>query len=545
METIKCYYCCLVIWLSCLTLQAAGVTRYESYFLALDSIISQHETYELQFKKDISTLHKQLLLARSDEEKCMFCYQLGMIYSYCISDSANMYFDQSIQYASLTGNVRQQNEALLSKVRMHTTIGDFSSASSAFSAIKLDDMPDQFTASCYAAMLSLLQQKSKITGEAFTEEKEHYTRLLLQNITPDDKINDLWAIYWGYEGPDREQKIIEALQQKIMQFNESLTVVSGQMAYMMSESYRKLGNEEMQVKYLCMASMLKIQHNDRNLVSLTELIPLLISQQDYQRAYNYINFIIDSQTQYPDHARSIQISQYMKYLSNEMQQLSHEQQTTTMRYLYGITIAFALVFILLLLLYFSYKKLRKQKERLSEATSSLEVSNQEIRRINKDLKEANFIKEEYIGSLFSNCSTYLDKIEEYRLDINRKAKAGKTQDILKVTAADNPFFINEVKELYKTFDDTFLSIYPNFVKDFNSILSPDGQIVVPEGKLNTDLRIYALIWLGIDNSSKIAELLHISPRTVYNAHVRVRNHALSGNLGAEQFISIVQSLGRE
>ena len=98
-----------------------------------------------------------------------------------------------------------------------------------------------------------------------------------------------------------------------------------------------------------------------------------------------------------------------------------------------------------------------------------------------------------------------------------------------------------MKDLYSSFDTLFLNIYPDFVKDFNDLLKEEERISVKPGELNTELRIYALVRLGITDSVKIASVLHCSPQTVYNYRLKVRNKAI---VPRERFAELVKSLGK-
>ena len=119
--------------------------------------------------------------------------------------------------------------------------------------------------------------------------------------------------------------------------------------------------------------------------------------------------------------------------------------------------------------------------------------------------------------------------------------AGKLPELREMTK--NPELSHtELKELYANFDRIFLQIYPDFVKDFNTLLKPDEQIVLKRGEiLNTELRIYALVRLGLNDSVKISRFLHCSVQTVYNTRQRIRNKAI---IPKEDFAAAVQSLGR-
>ena len=120
-------------------------------------------------------------------------------------------------------------------------------------------------------------------------------------------------------------------------------------------------------------------------------------------------------------------------------------------------------------------------------------------------------------------------------------KTGQFDEVKQMTAGST-IVQSELKEFYHSFDALFLHVYPDFVDDFNAFLLPEEQIVLKEGELlNTELRIYALVRLGINDSVKIADFLHCSPQTVYNNRLRTRNKAA---IPKESFAEVVRSLGK-
>lgn len=180
-------------------------------------------------------------------------------------------------------------------------------------------------------------------------------------------------------------------------------------------------------------------------------------------------------------------------------------------------------------------------EQLAHVNSELQSVNVQLTSTNNQLLESNYVKEEYIGYVFSICSSYISKFEEFRKNVSRKMKTGQFDEVKQMTAGST-IVQSELKEFYHSFDALFLHVYPDFVDDFNALLRPEEQIVLKEGELlNTELRIYALVRLGINDSVKIADFLHCSPQTVYNNRLRTRNKAA---IPKESFAEVVRSLGK-
>lgn len=193
------------------------------------------------------------------------------------------------------------------------------------------------------------------------------------------------------------------------------------------------------------------------------------------------------------------------------------------------------------------QELKQNQQALAEANSQLVQANAQLKEAmsqqqdaNQQLREADMVKEEYIGYLFSICSNYISKLDDFRKNINRKAKVKLWDEVLLMT--DKSTLVqDELKEFYHNFDAIFLHLYPDFVTQFNELLQPEERIEPRKGELlNTDLRIYALVRLGINDSVKIAEFLHCSPQTVYNNRLKIRSKTI---LPKEDFLRTVQHLG--
>lgn len=195
------------------------------------------------------------------------------------------------------------------------------------------------------------------------------------------------------------------------------------------------------------------------------------------------------------------------------------------------------------------KRISKDKEKIKEAylklndiTENLKSANEQLKHANNDIEEISELKEVYIGNYMEQCLVYIEKLDDYRKKISKLAHSGKYDDIKKVTKSD-AYIAEELKLFYKQFDKTFLNIFPTFVSDLNELLRPEEKYTTKkDGTLNTELRIYALIRLGITDSSQIAKFLQYSLTTIYNYRVKVRNKA-KGN--RDDLESKVMKMGRK
>lgn len=171
---------------------------------------------------------------------------------------------------------------------------------------------------------------------------------------------------------------------------------------------------------------------------------------------------------------------------------------------------------------------------LSNANQNFVKTNKQLKSLIEQLNEQTKIKEEYIGHFMRLCSDYIDKIDEFRRKVNRLVKNKDYEELAKL-AKSSDMKKQEIEELCISFDNAFLHLFPNFIDDFNALLREDEKIEIQgEYTLNTTLRIFALIRLGIDDSSKIADFLHYSVNTIYNYRARIKSAAINRREDFEQ-----------
>jgi len=210
---------------------------------------------------------------------------------------------------------------------------------------------------------------------------------------------------------------------------------------------------------------------------------------------------------------------------------AYQHQTRTKQQILTISTIVVSVLSLFLLIaiwrvYRQMKKLAMARKELAQVNDHLSDLNERLLENNDSLTEANVIKEEYIVKYMDQCSLYIDKMDEYRRNLQKIVNSGKMEDLL-LRIKSKTFIEDEVAEFYLNFDKTFVQLFPNFIEKLNKLLIPSEQIHPKAGQiLNLELRIYALIRLGINDSVKIAAFLRCSANTIYNYRTRNRNNAV-------------------
>ena len=250
---------------------------------------------------------------------------------------------------------------------------------------------------------------------------------------------------------------------------------------------------------------------------MQELGEELLNRGDINRAYRYSSIALANAVKCKATMRMIQTSEAMPVIEQ-----AHTAETkawnSLITYL-NISIGILTLSLILVLIY-----LHRRMKRLNQ--------------LRENLKHANGIKEIYISQFLNLCSIYMDKLNQFSNIVNRKISTGKAEDLYKITKSGK-FIEEQSKEFYDVFDNAFLNIYPNFIEKVNGLLSSDQQITLKEDeKLNTDLRILALMRLGIEDSSRIAQMLNYSVNTIYAYKNKLKNRAINREHFEENIMKI-------
>ena len=297
---------------------------------------------------------------------------------------------------------------------------------------------------------------------------------------------------------------------------------------------------------LCLSAISDIRSAIKDHASLWMLAQLLYEDGDMERAYQYMRFSWNATKFYNARLRSWQSADVLSLIDKTYQAMIEKQNDRLQQNLLLITALLVLLIVALGYIYRQMKKLADARNHLQVANGQLNGLNEELRQMNSclsstniELSESNQIKEEYIARFIKLCSTYINRLDAYRRMVNKKVSAGQIAELLKITRSQDALD-EELEELYVNFDTAFLHLFPDFVKKFNDLLQENEQIVLKKDELlNTELRIFALIRLGIEDSSQIAEFLRYSVNTIYNYRAKVKNKARGSR---EDFEDLVRKI---
>ena len=527
---------CFLLFFSCHS--ALAGESLDSLLNVLDKTIKEADTY-VQIKEN--KLHELKKEARKTPPVSVERYHLNndiyLEYKAYSSDSALHYLNENMLLARQLNDKERELKIQLELSYLLSSIGMYMEAADILNSIDRQTLPSSLLGyyyTCYEHVYfeaGAAQPRYKMFASRYVKLSHAYRDSMQITLDPSS------ATYlWLRETQLREAgKYDEALEFSDRRLAESSfgTPQYALVAYQRFRLFESMGKKDEHLYYLVLSAISDVRSAIKEQSSLMVLAQELNSKGDLKRAYDYINFSWEISQFYKTRLRSWMNITPLSMINGNYQDIIKQQNRELLIYIACVALLALLLVIALIYIYrqmkalsIAKKGLQEVNERLFSLNEELEEVNRHLRSTNLELSESNLIKEAYIARFFKLCSVYVDRLQAYRKLVNKKLQRGQVAELLKMTHLSNDIVTVEVQELYANFDSAFLHLFPNFVESLNALLLPDEQIVLkPDELLNTELRIFALIRLGIKDSSQIAELLHYSVNTIYNYRSRVKTKA--------------------
>lgn len=533
MKNIIIFLCLCTICMC--RLHAADSSRADSLLLKLDQAIKERPIYMEQKELKLVELKRQLHRQIPDEERFAILGTLLDEYRSFNTDSALHMAEEREQIAIRLGNREYIDNARMNKADVLGMTGMYKEVIDLMRNIHIDRLPvdiHPYYYHIYRTVYGLMADYAVTAYEKklYTELTDKYRDSLLL-VNKDNLLihtliqSDQYNVRNEYDKAIRLLTDYLALQKD---YEHDVAIC----AYTLSESYRLKGDKEKEKEYLIVSAMADMKTAVREYISLRKLAVLLYQEGDIERAYSYVKICMEDAAACNARLRKLEILEIFPIINDAYQQKTEKQQEQMKWALVSISL---LSLFLLLAIFYVYKQMKKvaaarrevidANKRLKELNDELHLSNAQLKEANHSIAENSYLKEEYIGRYMDQCSVYLEKMDNYRRSLGKIAATGNVEELYK-NIKSSKFIEGELKEFYTNFDNTFLQLFPTFVEDFNALLADDEQISLKAGeRMNTELRIFALIRLGITDSVKIAQFLRYSVTTIYNYRTKVRNKA--------------------
>jgi len=529
----------------------------DAYCQQIDDAIAHSADYVAAHEKKIGEAKRALAYEASPKSKYQINYKLYELYKPFVSDSAMYYLTECIKLADQLGDASGAVKCRALMAIRCSNIGMYDEALNTLDSIRpagIDSLSLGIYYEAYNNVYSELAYYTRLEHmrQAYQAKADHYKHLMLQILPPTYETCFLRL---------EQQAQGEGDLKKGMQINDAWlkTVEPGSHPYALVALYRYIeyklqGNRPQMMHWLVESVLADIRNAAMDQGSMWELANELMLNGDIDKASSYISFTSDCANRYGSRQRNWQIAPLLTTIAKNYKAKS-EHTTNQLRMLL-VAISVLLLLLIGVLIFLRRRnrqldaarialkdkndELASANSQLAKQTGELSALNAQLSTLNAQLSESNRVKEEYIGRFMSLCSQYIDKLDDYRKMVNKKMKNKELDDLFHLSKSTE-LKEKELEELYQNFDSVFLHLFPNFVNDFNALLQEDMQVhPKEENRLTTEIRIFALIRLGIEDSSKIAEFLHYSVNTIYNYRARIKNGALDNR---ESFERRIKQLG--
>lgn len=521
---MKRYFC--LITLICLPFIGFAQTNVEEALKTLDNIVKNKQTITQGRLNAIEAVKNKFKYTKSPDKLYKLSDQLYELYRSFNIDSAEIYAKHKLALAQSMNNASYIGRSKLNLAEVYATEGIYKEALDLVGTVDkstLDAATLKYYFHVYRSLYGFMADyvATKAFHKRYTDLKDIYRDSLM---SVQDRASSTYSIVKADALLDKGN-YKEALKLLLPWLKRSDNEMMRNLGYNLAIAYRQAGDEQKEEYYFCMSAIADLQSATKEYLSLLELSKLLYKKGDLERAYSYLKCTMEDAAYCNARLRTVETSEIYPIIDNAYQELLHKRSHQKMIAFACITLLAIVLAILLIYLNKQKNKLSLFRQNLIDLNEALKQSNSKLISTNVSLVEANHIKEASLSRYMELCSFYIDKMNEYQHSLIKIASNEKVEALYRALRSSE-FIESELKDFYLNFDKTFLELFPTFVEEFNNMLVPEGRIYPKEkGQLNVELRIFALIRLGISDSAKIAKFLRYSVTTIYNYRVKVRNAA--------------------
>lgn len=534
---MRLFYIFILVLIS--TVSVNAVQSVDSILFKLDEVIENRQHYYDEKYKTIESLHLKLAATNKQDKLQLFEINKALFAEFgsFIYDSAFYYAMQMQQIA-----IEAKNKDLIAVAKMKMSFvllssGMFHEALDTLNNIVVDNLSDLKKVEYFDLKARAYYDMSEYANDPFfapiyNKKGNEFTRKAI--LYGDPEAYQKWASTALYNL--KSKQLDSALFYYKMVLNDfDVSLHQKAMVYAsMAVCSLETGDTATAISYYAESAMNDIKSVVTETIALRNLANILFHQGKVKEAHRYILLANEDARFYGARQRSFQISGVLPIIEGEKLGLIENQKRQLEFYL-------IILALLSLLIIFSMVVIFKQLMGLKKARAAIVEANNNLKSLNDTLKEANKIKEEYIAYYFNISTNYVDKLEHLKESISRnlenKRYGNIDQSLSKLSIK------KERDQLFHNFDKIFLSIFPDFVDGFNALFDEEHRVYLSEnGAMNTDLRIFALIRMGIFENEKIARILNFSINTIYSYKNRIKKRSLVPNNEFEEKIMEIKSV---
>lgn len=504
---------------------------------SLDSVLSIRDTFLKNKKRRIDSIKSRIPVNAPIMDKLKGYDRLYEEYLTLSFDSAMRYINLAEKLVSDTGDYDLNAKVRIHKSMSYATSGHFSQAIDELKKIQSSCLSDTLLEKYYQAYqwtygLWAEYSQDKTFAPIYYRNSKTYLDSLIQ-VTP--RNTSLYnyriaekALMFNHDFETAKKNYL-----KVVEKEPKNSRLYAQSAFALAQAYNNLQDRANYRKWLINAAisdqMIPLKEN----LALQD-VALLIKNEDgdLERANAYLTYSLNDALEYNNRLRILEIGKKLPAIATAYQEtvLAKNKQL----HLYLVTIV-----IIVIILIIAIAIIIEQKRKIRNRNVTLSTFNDQLKVFNKQLQETNRSREQYVNLFLNLCAGYIDKYNRMQLTVTSKVKAGQYNELQKLLQANSRPSEAELREVFFNFDTAFLRLYPDFIKNVNTLLQPDKAICPKSSELlNANLRILALIRMGITDSTKIATLLFYSQQTIFNRRTEMRNRAINRDSFEKEIMDI-------
>lgn len=529
---------CLILLLSsCVGKESSSSPELQELYGRLDMEIAQSEKYEKDKEARITRLKKEYDLTADSRRRTAIIDSLIYEFAAYNADSTLYYIGFNLRRPDVKNIPGEQTRLLIKRLDQFAHAGLFADALMVQSNIPRDSLSDDLLEEYYSACCAMYQYLTEYTYEHETAQEYEQKRSLyadsIRQVVKPGSFNHLVYVMSEKARNGHPKEAIDGLLAHLNEYpsgTREYSILASTLAYI----YKTSGMHEDYKRYLVLSAISDVQAAVKENMSFREVATVMFEEGDVERANRYVKKSIADANFYSALMRNAQSSKMLPVIDDAYSSL---QNSLTKRLRILVAVSCILLVILACTVFYILKqlrikkeaneKVRKANEELSTLSGKLKEMNQELEERNRELGDFNRTKEEYAGLFMVFCSSAISTLQRYQQSLRVSAAQGGNRAALLKKLESSEISDQLLKNFYVKFDEAILNIYPSFVDKFNALLNPGEQVVLKSGELlNTELRLFALIRIGIDDSAKIAQFLRCSISTVYTYRSKMRKRAL-------------------
>lgn len=509
----------------------------DSLLMVLDKELQQEATYVEHKVQRISALMDQL---KNTNKELLPQYNMdSIIYEEYKSFHYDSAFSYIIKLQNTAYQLNDEPKITSTKIRqgfIFLSSGMFKEAFDTLSTIHEASLPQIHKVDYFALMAVLYYGMADLNDRFYASVYEAKGHQYIDSVLKYSESDTYDFLYYRGLRFARQSNLQEGLNDldRLISIDSLTFHQKAIIASTLSDIYLKMGEQEKAIQLLAKASIYDIRSATKETAAILTLADILYHNRDIKRAYTYTKKALSDANFYGARHRKIQVGTILPIIEEEKINTVEGQKRLLILYsIIATVLSICVVFFIFIIL--------KQLRKLRKADSKILETNSILQETNHKLMEANKIKEEYIGYYFNINSDYIDKIDKFKKSIDRSLMTNRIDNLRYIVNSID--LKKERTELYQSFDKVFLKLFPDFIADYNALFREEDQVKLNDNELlNTDLRIFALIRMGISENDKIAKILEFSVNTIYAYKTKIKNKSIVPNEEFEKKIMEIKPI---